>query len=90
MSVDSAVIIAFEHSLKILPTILLSIIGAVQDAITQACEFMKEQDHLTSLLHMKPLELSVKMLSGKNVGPLIEQMEKTVLANKNPHQLIVL
>jgi hypothetical protein len=65
------------------------ITASIQEAIDSAILFMREHEHLTTMLHLKPLEMSVKILTGAGTGQSRNQLEIDVLANKNPHQLII-
>ena len=51
---------------------------------------MREKSHLTSLYHLKPVQHSVKVLKGEELGHENRQLAMEILANKNPYQLIVL
>ena len=57
----------------------------VEDAISKACTFMREQSHLICLYHLLPAQHSVKVLTGEATGCF----PKTVEANMSRHQVMV-
>ena len=65
-------------------------VESVDRTISRAYTFMREQSHLTTLYHLKPIQYCVNVLRGVETDDENEQMMKAILANKNPHQLFVL